>query len=151
MVFTWSRGGAPSRWLAQQLKRLVSWRPGMAEDSWRALLCKQLWLTSTRKALCKHMNNWSSSAHIATEDLSLYDSFASHPCRLDAITLEEWWLFLGDSSVARVAKTKAVMVCYDDLCYSIRLNCFKKWCVHTLGTFLPFTLTWHHSLYYKMY
>lgn len=135
----------------QQLRRLVSRRPGTAEDSWRVLLCRQLWFTSTGKALCKHMNNWSSRAHIATEDLSPYDSFASHPCRLDAITLEEWWSFLGDSSVARVAKTKAVMVCYDDLCYSIRLNGFKKWCAHTFGTFLPFTLTWHHSLCYKMY
>lgn len=40
-----------------------------------------------------------------------------------------------------VAKTKAVMVCYYDLCYSIRLNSFKKMSVHTLGKFLPFTLT----------
>ncbi|XP_066094039.1 mitochondrial amidoxime-reducing component 1 isoform X4 [Saccopteryx bilineata] len=48
----------------------------------------------TLKRFCKRGQKsleWSPalSAHIATEDLSPYDSFASHSCRLDAITLEE--------------------------------------------------------------
>lgn len=97
------------------------------------------------------MNNWLFSVYIVIEDLSSYDLFASYFCRLDVIILEEWWSFFGDFFVVRVVKIKVVMVCYDDFCYFIRFNCFKKWCVYILGTVLFFTLIWYYSLYYKMY